>query len=819
MKIFSGRGYVWLAFSLLLLLTSCKTPEVKQQPPQPHGHRADIQRYFEAQGIHFPEQWYEQAAAEAESHQANYQGRYEPACLNGSGARISLDETSAPLGQLLSVATGDPAIKDRSLASLVTHWARYFQTDFRYQCHLDELPDPQMCSPVTYYRDYKKWLCDKETDSTATPPGYISTFFYFPSHPTFEDPDARMTTKDIYDLFERVRNISDPEQRMVELHKLGSWLKEDGRVQEIANLRVPKMINVSYTGMGKLWSPTMMFGPPGKGDETVCGGKIRAPQVAFGIKEQLKRLIETNPDFSALYTAEFSFDISPEAFDDFMNSYPFGTMWEDTCFTDDPLALLAAQQANLKSTIANHMSTLRCEGDRLRPKGHILHSITVNSVVSSAFDSETGIPVIVSEGASHPQKPPSGSCMEEASFFLHPSMLHPWNGWAAAAWHTDDPNKPGNQGMSGIYGDFEKICNDWNTNYESYKDRYNQKATIPGCKLPPPLAHMEIWDSHVNIPHGDVELVQRRLDRLKTGPQSKEEWLALGYKVPDDWPCTREKPCQANPCASITCTKDNLGIRDVAGCAARDAGCVASLASVFQAPYVAPYTRLSSSLSPLHKDSGGKVNEMFQDPLTETVKDTVQCRAGINTVVITDSSCIIPDRTVPPQSFVEESTQGGETFAGFWNYLWTYGSMYPLHDTEHNRHLPRYWSMDGEPGADGAGLLSYKSWENNSWCQANPDSFPDNSTYNAGWFVSDKYGYFSQVAEAHVNPSDARSPIDLSKIVRAGRGDALYLLQYYPQRFLFWKKTAGSDQYDESFGSNLPNPSLIRKCDTSTKTD
>jgi hypothetical protein len=140
--------------------------------------------------------------------------------------------------------------------------------------------------------------------------------------------------------------------------------------------------------------------------------------------------------------------------------------------------------------------------------------------------------------------------------------------------------------------------------------------------------------------------------------------------------------------------------------------------------------------------------------------------------------------------------------------------MYPLHDTTHNRHLPRYWSMDGDPGADGAGLVSYRNWENDSWCQPNPAaSFPDNSTYNANWFVSDAYGYFSRVGEAHVNPSDPKSPIDLSKIVRAGRGDALYLLQYYPQRFLLWKQTAGSNQYDETFGSNLPNPSFIKKCD------
>lgn len=807
-EIFSSGRLLFLSFSLLLVLAACKKSEVTPPPPPPaqqHSHRADIQKYFEAQGVRFPDQWYEQAALEAERNEASYQGKYEIACLNSKGTRTSFDESSVPVGQLLTVATGDPAIKDRSMAALITHWARYFESDFRYQCELKGLPGPQMCSPVTYYYDYKKWLCDKEKNETAPPPNYISTFLYFPSHPTFEDPDAKMTTKDIYDLFERVRNIPDQEQRLMELHKLGSWLKEDRSVTEIAGVKVPKLMNVAFTGMGNLWAPLLMFGPPGRNDETVCKGKIREPQVAVGITVQLRRLMETNPNFSALYDAGFSFDASPEAYKNFLDSYPFATMWEDICFTDDTLALTAARKANPNAT-------LMCEKDSSRPKGHMLRSITVNSIVSSTFDRETGIPVLGQEGAQLPQRPPSGACMEEASYFLHPSMLHAWNGWATADWHSEDPSKPGNQGMSGLYEDFRNICNAWNENYPDYEERYGQKALLPFCNLPPPLAHMEIWDSHVNIPHGDVESVQNRLNQLMTNPQSKADWLALGYKVPDNWPCTKEKPCDANPCPTLHCTKDNLGIRDVGGCQQGDANCVASLASVFQAPYVAPYTRLSSSLSSLHKDSGKKVEEMFNDPLTETVKDTVQCRAGINTVVITDKSCIFPDDTIAPNSFYNESTQGGEVFAPFWNYLWTYGSMYPLHDTTHNRHLPRYWSMNGDSGADGAGLLSFRSWENNSWCLENPASFPDSSTYNANWFVSDTYGYFSQVAEAHVNPSDLKSPLDLSKIIRAGRGDGLYLLQYYPQRFLFWKQTAGTNQYDETFGSTLPNPSYIRKC-------
>jgi hypothetical protein len=84
--------------------------------------------------VNLPQQYYESAAALLHRSARPYDGNYVPACLDASGKTVvRFDGKQAPLvpdGQLLSVASGDPAIKDRSLAALTAHWSRYFQEDF-----------------------------------------------------------------------------------------------------------------------------------------------------------------------------------------------------------------------------------------------------------------------------------------------------------------------------------------------------------------------------------------------------------------------------------------------------------------------------------------------------------------------------------------------------------------------------------------------------------------------------------------------------------------------------------------------------------------
>ena len=102
--------------------------------------------------------------------------------------------------------------------------------------------------------------------------------------------------------------------------------------------------------------------------------------------------------------------------------------------------------------------------------------------------------------------------------------------------------------------------------------------------------------------------------------------------------------------------------------------------------------------------------------------------------------------------------------------------------------------------------MSFRNFE------AGQVSFPGGADYGADWFVRDAYGYFND-GEKDKIPEILRAgsnEIDLTKINRAGRGDVMYLLQYFPQRFLYWKEPAAEAAFDERYGSNLPEPSYPR---------
>ncbi|HEX8069469.1 MAG TPA: hypothetical protein VF546_05935 [Pyrinomonadaceae bacterium] len=829
------QGRTALVFVLLVLpLAACTKPADKVLP-QGGGHN-HLRAYFESQGIALPARYYEEVDAALAEEERRYDGRYVPACWDTHNNVVRLEGASAPApGQLLTVAAGDPAIKDRSLARIVDNWADYFKEEFQYNCTLEGVKG-QLCDPATYYSEYEDW----RKGDHQTPPPQPHPFIFIPPHVAIKEEPGRNPQKEIFDLLERIQHIPERKERLLALHLLCSWLKgapiaPAGEPQRIAGVDVRPLTSVHFTGQGTSWGVALIFPPPdGAGSQASPSPTLSPspspsssspsppalpePQTAVAIVNLLKKTMSTNPDYSAIYTARFAPGQPLEEYRAFAASYPAAVFYENLAYAGDPLAPAPGPAGK---------------------EGSVLRTLLFPAIVSAVQD-EKGRPVL--NGL--PQRPPSGKCEEEASYFFHPAMVHPADGWAMPIWSygrrdaisaaspqaTPSPQQPGgvlhdDPGlMVDVLKAYPAVAAEWNKNYR----RVEPKVTSPLFGF---ISHVEFYDSHLYIPHGRVDFVRARLSDLMTKPhETKEDWAALGYKVPADWPCTKEQPCTENPCAKLVrCTEDNLGIKAVDDKCRADAACVRSVADVFKAPYDAALSRVASSLAAEHDDkpdaptddynSFGEVRKMFQDPIVESVVDRVACRRDINTVVVADAQCRY--QTPVPDTPYGKSGLVGEPVLFLWNYLWTYGSMYPLHvqqgalPASKGLHLPRYWSLadyqDGrlnvDAGGELAGLLSFRHFD------AGQVSFPAGADYGADWFVHDVHGYFNDGEHdklPEILKAGGGREIDLRKINRAGRGDVMYLLQYFPQRFLYWNELRPNVPFDERYGSNLPAPSYPR---------
>lgn len=786
------------ALLLLLTLATCaKSPDRPGPRPGSHGH---LRGYFESQGIALPSRYYEEVEAALAEEEVRYDGKYVPACVDAENRVVRL-EGERPAGELLTVATGDPAIKDRSLARVIDNWADYLKDEFRYSddCQVEGLDGPQMCSPVTYYYEYENW----RRGTRETPPPQPRPFIFFPAHVAIRDESGRNPQKEIFDVLERVRQIPDERLSLIELHKFCSWLKGaapagGGGRMNIAGVDVSPLTSVHFTGQGTSWGPALIFPPSPAASPGAEPPPLPKPDLGLAVVNLLKKATSANPDYSAIYTARFAPGQPPDEYRAFAASYPPAVFYENLAYTRDPLAPAPGPPGR---------------------EGSVLRTLLFASAVSMVQD-ERGRPVL----NGRPQRPPSGKCLEEAAGFFHPSMVHPVDGWAMPIWsygvggadlRRDEREGGPLHGIPNLMVDVvlahaNGVADAWN---ENYKD-VTPKVTTPRAAF---ISHMEFYDSHLYIPHGRVDLVRERLSQLSRGARTKEEWAALGYRVPDTWPCTGEKPC----------TEDNLGIKPIDDKCRADAACVRSVADVFKAPYEAALSRVASSLAAEHDDrpggrtddygSFGEVRKMFDDPIVESVVDRVECRRNVDTVVVEDEGCRY--KTPVPDTPYGKSGLVGEPLMYLWNYLWTYGSMFPIHvrrgalPADKGLHMPRYWSLadyqDGrlyvDTGGRQAGLMSYRNLE------AGQVSFPAGTDYGADWFVRDTYGYFNDGVKDRIPEilkAGSANEIDLTKINRAGRGDAMYLLQYFPQRFLYWKVPAEGAAFDERYGSNLPAPSL-----------
>ncbi len=731
-----------------------------------YAHKDELQRFFGLLGVEFPDEWYFRVLESLALH-SSYDGEYRPVCLDANG---DLREIQAAPGQLLSVAAGDPAIKDRSLAALASHWYDYYQRDFTYECEVPGLAGKQMCSPVSYYYAYQNWLASNR----AGAPPQASVFLHFPSHIAFGG-EYRTAIKDIYELILHVESLPDPDKRLREMHKIISWLKGDARITEIAGRALPPLLNNHFSGMGKLFVPAMMF------REHAGEANLPRPSFAVGLPHFLKKLAETNPDYSGAYSAQFSVGMNNAAYHQFVNGSPWAVMYEDLRYTDDPITL---RVFGLRPDAPKGENVF---AERAGMPGFAVRAMLYASAFSTHRD-RLGRATV----NDRIQRPPSGICLEESAYFLHASMLHTLDGWAVAAWSS------AHHMMPALVEDFlalHGIAARWNKKYADYPE----KTVVSRL---PPVAHMEIWDSHIYIPHGDIASVRARLNQLRRGDSSRASLEALGYQVPTDWPCDGTAPCPLNPCAGIECNKDNLGLKSAAACVG-DAACLRALAAAFSAPYVGPLSRRTTSLAPAHRSA--QTLAIYDDPIAETMLDRVICDARVDEAAIPEGCAAVDVTPVPPTGF-NKSAVPGEMIAFTFNHLWTAGAMTPVHMDGDNLHMPRYMSMNGENDAEFPGFMSFRRM-----ARGEADSFPEPALYGTLWFVNDVYGYFRSLPE--VRAADGK--IDLKRINRSGRGDVMYLLQYFPQRFLFWKSL---DAFDEDYGSNLPRASfgdgvdMLRSC-------
>lgn len=740
------------------------------------GHSEHLRQMFEQHGINLPSSFYDEAGGILETEEQSYDGRHVPACLDRSGSVLRFDGTQARVpgdGELLTIVAGDPAIKDRSLSALADHWQPYLDADFRYDCQLAGLSGPQMCSPVTYFYEYRDWNLRRGGGSSEPePPPHL--FVYIPSHPAFDDGGATQDRfREIFDRMEAVRAIVGQDARLKEMHKLISWLKGDARITTIAGAPVRAMLNNHVSGMGKLFLPAMAF-------RAAPGGLLPEPSFAVAIPDAMRKLMSQNPDFSKTYEANFRVGQSLADHRAFVSAVPFSGLYEDLRYTDDPLTISGF---NLAVDAAQGQNTTPGGGH----PGQVLRGLLYSSGISTQRDS-LGRPLL----NGHVQRPPSGVCLEEAAFFMHTSMLHTWDGWGLVGWNR------ASEMMTALTSDFmgpSGICATWNSRYQGYAE----KLTAP-CVLP--AAHVELYDSHIFIPHGRIDIVRQRLTELEqayaSGVQSAASWAALGYKVPDNWPCTQAQPCATNPCATIQCTEDNLRLLSIAECGS-DPSCQERLGRAFQSAYMGVTTRLLSGLSPAHVPSleptRSNTQAMWDDRFAESVRDTLACRAAIDDVIV-DTSCQFVDVTPIPDTGYGKSALPGEPLLYMFNHLWTYGAMQPIHEPGGlDRHLPRYHSNSGQNDPSLVGLVSYHSFLGSSGY-----SYPAPESYGAAWFVTDLHGYFREELPSLLG-TDGR--IDLTQLVRVGRGDPMYQLQHTPERLLGW--TA-----DPSRGCNLPDPSYPR---------
>lgn len=135
-----------------------------------------------------------------------------------------------------------------------------------------------------------------------------------------------------------------------------------------------------------------------------------------------------------------------------------------------------------------------------------------------------------------------------------------------------------------------------------------------------------------------------------------------------------------------------------------------------------------------------------------------------------------------------------------WNHTWTTGSIYPLH-VPGGTQLPRYLSKGTESGGASAGLMDFHAFTHLEILAADCSRGANSDdAYGVFWLQNDGsaggYGYFSGPAIYEDDGS-----LDWHELARAGRGDSVYLLRYYPERFLLPDGSV-------NVGTNLPFPSV-----------
>jgi len=759
-----------------------------------------VAAYLRTINPNIPGSWAKQISASITQRGADYSGDYVPACINAKGQRFELrGEWQAQPGEMLSMATGDPAIKDRSLSYWTNRWTPYYEHDFMPVCQFGS-SNTEYCDPVTYYTAYQaRKAAGQPTDAGALPP---HVFMYIPAHMIVAK--SRTTSLgQMIGMAMEIDAITDDKTRFAKMHAFLSWLKGDDRqTYSHQGKTLPALRTNHFTGMGENYITGLMI-PHSRLTE------LAKPRLTDGLIDILTKLMTQNPDFSKTYEASFQAGMSQPAYDDFKHSAPFSLLYENLAYADDPV-LLEQYQLQANTDLACNVS-LQAKGSPQCVVGHVLRGVLHSSSVSTLYDA-AGFPVVNDK----PQRPPSGLCLEEASFYLHPSMAHTPDGWAMTYWVAgDDGNANGL--MLKIYQQYRSLKAAWNTHYQAIEETVGQKLLYPnGVKFNRViLPHVEIWDNHVFIPHGNADGVKTRLNALLSMPeQQRSQYAALGYQTPGDWPCDQNGfDCsEKNACDTVTCGLDDLGIQAVNQCTS--AACVNPILSVFDAAYAGVLSRLSSSLAQQHRPAAAQqylamVQRRFNDPIAEVTLDKRACRENTQDIFLIEgcalhgvlggdhpyetAAAIAADLTPIPMNDFGKMAVAAENYAFAFNHLWVSGSLFPIHQAAQNQHLPRYWN--DHPNAPG--VVSYQHFEAGS-SLSYPNDFnpaqPNGVDYQADWWINDTFGYRQTLQNSNV-----------LQFSRTGRGDIFYLLQYFPSRLLHWGHCADND---EDCGTNLPHPSF-----------